>query len=132
MTLGEAGAIKAKIGQQGEWLQVQTASGQAGFVAAWFVQGIDQAFPPSDLVIYPGDELNLRSGPGTGFDIVTSLAMSDPLTVLGDADNALDLLEQWLPRTGPDQRRWLAEDRDFDSVRKHPRYTKLMEQLQPI
>ena len=88
MTLGDATAVKTKIGQQDEWLQVQTASGQAGFVAAWFVQGIDQSFPPSDLVIYPNDELNLRGGPGTGFDLVTSLALTDPLTVLGDADNA--------------------------------------------
>ncbi len=87
-TLGDAAAVKAKIGQQGEWLQVQTASGQAGFVAAWFVQGFDQSFPPSSLVIYPADALNLRSGPGTGFDVLAALAPTDPLTVLGDADNA--------------------------------------------
>ena len=51
--------------------------------------------------------------------------------LLGDPDMALDLLERWLPRTGPDQRRWLAEDRDFESIRKNPRYARLMEQLQP-
>lgn len=49
--------------------------------------------------------------------------------LLGDHDKALDLLEQWQPRTGSDQRRWLAEDRDFDTIRKHPRFIKLMEQL---
>jgi adenylate cyclase len=51
--------------------------------------------------------------------------------LLGDPDMALDLLERWLPRTGPDQRRWLAEDRDFESIRKNPRYAKLMDQYQP-
>jgi adenylate cyclase len=50
--------------------------------------------------------------------------------LLGDLEKALDLLEQWQPRTGSDQRRWLAEDRDFDSIRKHPRFMKLMQQLQ--
>jgi adenylate cyclase len=49
---------------------------------------------------------------------------------LGDLDSALNLLERWLPRTGPDTRRWLSEDGDFDPVRKHPRFKKLMEQLQ--
>jgi murein DD-endopeptidase MepM/ murein hydrolase activator NlpD len=97
--LGEAAQVKPKIGKQDEWLQVQTASGQAGFVAAWFVQPEGLPFPPSDLVIYPFDALNLRSGPGTGFDILAGLTLDDPLTVLGDAGLARSRLGQqnaWL------------------------------------
>jgi murein DD-endopeptidase MepM/ murein hydrolase activator NlpD/uncharacterized protein YraI len=86
--LGEASALSSKIGKQGEWLQVKTSAGAAGFVAAWLVQDIMQAFPPSDLVVYPFNTVNLRSGPGTAFNLLATLAMDDPLTVLGDADIA--------------------------------------------
>lgn len=86
--LGEAEAVKAKIGVDGAWLQVQTASGQAGFVAAAFLQSKAQPFPPSDVVVYPFDALNLRAGPGTSFDILVGLSSVDALTVLGDADIA--------------------------------------------
>ncbi len=86
--LGDAEQVGGKIGKEGEWLQVQTASGLPGYVAAWYVQSIEQAFPPSDLVVYPIGDLNLRSGPATVYDILASLSATDSLTVLGDADNA--------------------------------------------
>lgn len=98
--LGESGAVLARIGVEGEWLQAQTASGQAGFVAAWLVQNADQPLAPSDLVIYPFDLVNLRSGPGTGFDLLATLTASDPLSVLGDADVARGKLgrqNEWIP-----------------------------------
>ncbi len=97
--LGELAQVKPKIGIQDEWLQVRTASGQAGFVAAWFVQPEGLPFPPSDLVVYPYDALNLRSGPGAGFDILAELTFGEPLTVLGDAGLARSRLGQqsaWL------------------------------------
>jgi murein DD-endopeptidase MepM/ murein hydrolase activator NlpD len=86
--LGDLEASRLAIGVEGKWLQVKTASGQIGFVATWFVQDVDQAFPPSDLVIYPFDTVNLRSGPGTAFSSLGMLTLDDPLTVLGDADLA--------------------------------------------
>ncbi len=88
IVLGDADAARTKIGAQGQWLQVQTAGGLAGFVDASLVQDTQQAFPPSDLVIYPFDEVNLRSGPGTAFNLLATLVLTDPLTVLGDADSA--------------------------------------------
>jgi murein DD-endopeptidase MepM/ murein hydrolase activator NlpD/uncharacterized protein YraI len=97
--LGKAEAEKAKIGQQGQWLQVQTAGGLAGHVAAWFVQTIEQGFPPSDLVVYPMGALNLRSGPSTAFEVLANLTEIDPLTVLGDANNGRSKIGkqgQWL------------------------------------
>lgn len=86
--LGEAETIREKIGQPDQWLQVKTAAGLTGFVAAWYVQDTEQqAFPPSGIVVYPYDALNIRSGPGTGFPIITHLTAADPLSVLGDADS---------------------------------------------
>jgi murein DD-endopeptidase MepM/ murein hydrolase activator NlpD/uncharacterized protein YgiM (DUF1202 family) len=86
--LGEADQAGPKIGKAGEWLQVQTASGLPGFVAAWLVHSLEQAYPPSDLVVYPNGDVNIRSGPATVYDVLTNLLATDPLTVLGDADNA--------------------------------------------
>lgn len=83
--LGTADEVRAHIGQQGAWLAVLAASGQAGYAAAWFLQDSEQAFPPSELVIYPFDQLNLRAGPGTGFELLATLTRDDALTVLGDA-----------------------------------------------
>ncbi len=84
--LGDAAAAKGKIGKENQWLQVQTASGQAGFVAAWLAQDTKQvAFPPSGVVVYPFDQVNLRSGPGTGFVLLGAMTATEPLNVLGDA-----------------------------------------------
>ncbi|TLM99924.1 M23 family metallopeptidase, partial [bacterium] len=83
--LGKAEEVRPKIGQQGQWLPVLTASGLGGYAATWFLQDTKQAFPPSDLVIYPNDQVNLRAGPGTAFELLAALTMNDALTVLGDA-----------------------------------------------
>ena len=97
--VGDAGQARARLGREGEWLQVQTASSQTGFVAAWLVQSSGQTFPPSDLVVYPVDTVNLRAGPATAFELLASLAVTDPLIVLGDAGNARDKIGrpgEWL------------------------------------
>ncbi len=47
---------------------------------------------------------------------------------LGDLEQALDLLERSLPRTGPEWTRWIRHDSDLDSLRNHPRFHKMLEQ----
>lgn len=98
--LGNGEAEKAKIGQDGMWLQVRTASNQEGYVAAWLVsQHLKDAFPPSGLIVYPIEQVNLRSGPGTTFDVLGSFSYSDPLSVLGDMETAKSRIgkqKQWL------------------------------------
>jgi murein DD-endopeptidase MepM/ murein hydrolase activator NlpD len=91
---GDPEEVKAKIGVEGEWLHVQTAGNLVGYVAAWYVQSSEQAFPPSDLVVYPFDEVNLRSGPSIRFELLDTLKYDDPLIVLGDADLAKEKLGQ--------------------------------------
>ena len=84
--LGSAADIQPKIGKQDQWLQVQTASGLVGFIAAWLVSSTKQsAFPPSGVVVYAMDTVNMRSGPGTNFELLASLDSTQPLTVLGEA-----------------------------------------------
>jgi len=40
-TLESADTVQAKVGQQGQWLQVQTPDGVAGYCAAWYVKLAD-------------------------------------------------------------------------------------------
>jgi hypothetical protein len=37
LSLEEAAATKAKLGKQGQWIQVQDATGQQGYTATWYV-----------------------------------------------------------------------------------------------
>ncbi len=86
--LGDAEAARAKIGQEGEWLQVQTLQGQSGYVAAWFVRLTGQAPPESPLRVFPTDMLSVRARPTTQSNRLVIVSPDDPLTVLGDARSA--------------------------------------------
>ena len=47
--------------------------------------------------------------------------------LLGELDEAIDLLEIWLQQVGSDAKLWFGNDSDFDSIRTHPRYQRLLE-----
>jgi adenylate cyclase len=51
------------------------------------------------------------------------------LTKLGDIEAALDLLERSVPRLGPELTEWLKHDSDFDALKSHPRFQKILEQI---
>lgn len=49
-SLEDADATKAKLGQQGQWVQVQDSTGQQGYTAAWYVsdkKGTQPVPPPA-------------------------------------------------------------------------------------
>ena len=46
---------------------------------------------------------------------------------LGDLDVAFDLLERLLPRANHETKSWIKLDSDFDALRSHPRYQKVLE-----
>jgi adenylate cyclase len=46
--------------------------------------------------------------------------------LMGEADQAFDILERWLPQVAPDSRLWFEMDPDLDSLREHPRYAGLV------
>jgi adenylate cyclase len=47
--------------------------------------------------------------------------------LLGEAERAIDLLETWVMQVGNEMRLWFRNDSDFDTIRDHPRYLKLIE-----
>lgn len=98
--LGQASSITANIGKPDHWLQIQTASGLVGYVAAWLVSDTRMdTFPPSGLIVFPTGEMNLRAGPGTAYASLIAISSSDPLSVLGNAETArarIDRQNEWL------------------------------------
>jgi adenylate cyclase len=60
-------------------------------------------------------------------DPLTQYNVACGYTNLGDLDAAFDLLEQSLPRAGPEIRQWIKHDSDFDPLRSLPRYRKILE-----
>jgi murein DD-endopeptidase MepM/ murein hydrolase activator NlpD len=102
--LGDADAARARIGRQGEWIQVQTEAGLSGFVAAWFVRLAGQTAPTSPLVVKPTDFLSVRARPSTTASRLTTVSPDDDLQVLGDATSARARIGQhgeWLNVKAP-------------------------------
>ena len=97
--LDNANTARNKIGQANQWLQVKTADNQAGYVAAQYVHLTGQAAPPTTLVVYATDILNIRAQPSTDANILTMTANGEALIVLGDIDNGrarIGQQGQWL------------------------------------
>ena len=46
---------------------------------------------------------------------------------LGEIDTAFDLLERLLPYANHETKAWIKHDSDFDPLREHPRYQKVLE-----
>ena len=46
---------------------------------------------------------------------------------LGKIEEALELLERSLPRTGQEWSRWVRHDSDLDPLRKHPRFQRILD-----
>lgn len=53
-SLEDAAAVQTKIGQNGQWLNVQLANGQVGYTAAWYLSPISP--PPPDTALEPAAE----------------------------------------------------------------------------
>jgi adenylate cyclase len=60
-------------------------------------------------------------------DINTQYNVACAYTDMGDTDAALDLLERILPKSGQEIKEWIKYDSDFDPLRNHPRFKKVME-----
>ncbi|HHN93711.1 MAG TPA: hypothetical protein ENK17_03000 [Anaerolineae bacterium] len=100
--LGDAEAARSKIGQMGEWLQVQRADGMHGYVAAWYVQlhpevpeqpeEPEEPEPSGPLTVYATEALNVRRGPSTGTSRIAIALPDEPLEVLDDRETALEVL----------------------------------------
>jgi len=62
-------------------------------------------------------------------DILTQYNVACTYSRLGDFDAAFDLLERLLPRANHETKSWIKLDSDFDALRSHPRYGKVLEMI---
>jgi adenylate cyclase len=60
-------------------------------------------------------------------DILTQYNVACVYSLLGDVEPAFDLLERLLPHANHETKAWIKHDSDFDPLRSHPRYQKVME-----
>ena len=60
-------------------------------------------------------------------DILTQYNVACTYSRLGDLDAAFELLERLLPRANHETKSWIKLDSDFDALRSHPRYQKVLE-----
>jgi adenylate cyclase len=62
-------------------------------------------------------------------DLLTLYNAACSYAHLDEADRALDLLERFIPLANDLNRAWIKHDSDFDSLRGHPRFQKILEQI---
>lgn len=88
-------AVKAKVGRKDVWLHVKAPTEEVGYCAAWFVVLADGALrdapPPKEapraifiIVDSQGENLKLRDGPGTEYEVLTKLPDGTQLKALED------------------------------------------------
>jgi len=67
-----------------------------------------------------------------------TIAPDDPLTqynvactysLLGEPDQAIDILESWGATFNAAMREWIIQDTDLDNIRDHARFQKLFESI---
>jgi adenylate cyclase len=60
-------------------------------------------------------------------DILTQYNVACFYSLLGDTERAIELLERLLPQANHETRAWVMHDSDFDRLRRHPRWRKVLE-----
>lgn len=75
------------LDKSGDWYNVQLASGDRGWVAGWLVKvEMPQAPAPAQnsgqVAVVNGSSVNVRSGPGTGYEIITQVGSNERFPVL--------------------------------------------------
>jgi len=60
-------------------------------------------------------------------DNLTQYNVACAHAVLGEAYKAIDLLEHLLPHANHETKAWVNYDSDFDGIRAHPRFQKVLE-----
>jgi adenylate cyclase len=60
-------------------------------------------------------------------DVLTQYNVACVYSLLGDIEPAFDLLERLLPHANHETKAWIKHDSDFDPLRNHPHYQKVLE-----
>jgi hypothetical protein len=92
--------VRAKVGQQGQWLHIRTPDGVEGYVAAWYVRLYEEPGGESipHLVVHSTIGLNLRRTPGTDIPPVWHVGDATVLEVREDPRKVGDKIgkDRWI------------------------------------
>jgi adenylate cyclase len=65
-------------------------------------------------------------------DVLTQYNVACVYSLLGDIEQAFDLLDRLLPNAGYELKHgWIEHDSDLDPLRNHPRYQKILDVIEP-
>lgn len=94
------------VDSKGEWVKIQVTSSKSGWVASYLVTDNGQSSTPArnsdstDVVQVLTDDLRVRSGPGTSFNVVGFIQSSDSVSFLDQNENWVKIrtsgLEGWV------------------------------------
>jgi hypothetical protein len=116
--LDAADVVRARVGQQNQWLRVRTSDGKEGYAAAWYLEFPAAPAPApvsaptptqpqtiSVVVNSPMIPLKVRRGPGIQFDILAQAPHGTQLASLESPDATrakVGQLGQWLQVQTPE------------------------------
>ncbi|CAH0134363.1 N-acetylmuramoyl-L-alanine amidase LytC [Peribacillus sp. Bi96] len=92
--------------EDGDWIEIQIASGKTGWVANWLVEkksDTKQVKKESGQGVITGSSVRVRTGPGTTFQTVGSLTQ-------GTAVDIIDKNENWIEIKTTEIRGWVSSD----------------------
>jgi N-acetylmuramoyl-L-alanine amidase len=74
---------------QGDWYQVKTPDGRTGWVAGWLLEVNKQSedVPAQAMLTILNPDTNVRSGPGTTYDIVTRVQNGERFAIVKQEDD---------------------------------------------
>ncbi|HJT80118.1 MAG TPA: adenylate/guanylate cyclase domain-containing protein [Chthoniobacterales bacterium] len=62
-------------------------------------------------------------------DVLTQYNAACLYSLMGEADQAVDLLERLIPHANHETKAWIKHDSDFDSLRGHSRFEKILQSI---
>lgn len=81
------GASLTLLEQQGDWYRVKTSEGNEGWVAGWLIKVEQAAIPTEAFVTILNPDTNVRSGPGTTYDIVSRVQAGERYAIVKKEDD---------------------------------------------
>lgn len=90
------------LGHDGIWSKIKTASGRTGWIKTKYIDGTTRALGTGTkkVSVPDGGSLNLRKGPGTGYDIRGSVSNGATVKVLNTEDDWVKVTVTSSGRTG--------------------------------
>lgn len=81
------GASLTLLEQQGDWYRVKTSEGNEGWVAGWLINVEQAVIPAEAFVTILNPDTNVRSGPGTTYDIVGRVQAGERYAIVKKEDD---------------------------------------------